>query len=312
MPIQKLSPNFEASVGVEANNYQYNGKELNEDFGLHWSHHEYRWLDLQTNKWTSIDPLADKNNSVSSYSFVHNNPIRYRDPYGLDTLPTFTITATKINKTHSEHIWWHMKQGNQRMVKSTKGNYKPILFGPRNTSGIGDYAYQEGLGTLSYPIMATLSGAGLAIFMPALLNSPPLLAKSNLSIYAVKAIASGSAQGIITGQIDIPDLLGDTFLTPIYSGLLGGFADATYSLKTGNIEIDYFGPGGTKSGSNFLIDFGFSTGVGLYHSASENMFKSFVTTEAKTTPLLLYHLPTSPIMSGVNYGGGVLTKSENK
>jgi len=198
------------------------------------------------------------------------------------------------------------------MVKSTKGNYKPILFGPRNTSGIGDYAYQEGLGTLSYPIMATLSGAGLAIFMPALLNSPPLLAKSNLSIYAVKAIASGSAQGIITGQIDIPDLLGDTFLTPIYSGLLGGFADTTYSLKTGNIEIDYFGPGGTKSGSNFLIDFGFSTGVGLYHSASENMFKSFVTTEAKTTPLLLYHLPTSPIMSGVNYGGGVLTKSENK
>ncbi|QQS29171.1 MAG: hypothetical protein IPM47_20435 [Sphingobacteriales bacterium] len=33
LPIQKLSPNFEASVGVEANNYQYNGIELVEDFG---------------------------------------------------------------------------------------------------------------------------------------------------------------------------------------------------------------------------------------------------------------------------------------
>ncbi|QQS28153.1 MAG: hypothetical protein IPM47_14940 [Sphingobacteriales bacterium] len=45
MPIQKLSPNFEAPVGVKANNYQYNGIELVEDFGLHVNHAEFRTLD---------------------------------------------------------------------------------------------------------------------------------------------------------------------------------------------------------------------------------------------------------------------------
>jgi len=38
LPIQKLSPNFEAPVGVEANAYQYNGKELNEDHGWTTAH----------------------------------------------------------------------------------------------------------------------------------------------------------------------------------------------------------------------------------------------------------------------------------
>jgi RHS repeat-associated protein len=323
LPIQKLSPNFEAAAGVEANNYQYNNKELNEDFGLHWSHHEYRFLDLQINRWTSIDPLTEKINSVSSYCFVHNNPIRFRDPYGLEPdtllnnsdgipdvmLKAFEITATKINKTHSDHIWWYMKKGHQNSLKSTGGYYNRIKFGPRLTADIGDYAYQEGLGTLTYPIMATLSGVGLALFTPAL---PPLLEQSSLSIYGIKAISSGGLQAIITRQIDIPDLLGDTFLTPIYSGLLGGEIDYAFSLRTQTFEFAYFGIGGTKPGTNFLLDFGSSAGTGLYGNASENMFKSFIATEAKTTPLFVFPAVTSPLFSGINYFGSKTANDQNK
>ncbi|QQS29182.1 MAG: hypothetical protein IPM47_20490 [Sphingobacteriales bacterium] len=324
MPIQKLSPNFEAPVGVETNNYQYNGKELNDDFGLHWSHHEYRFLDLQTNRWMSIDPLADKNNSVSGYSFVHNNPIRYRDPFGLDTLPNnpdgipekmleeVVIKATKINNTHSENIRWHMKQGHQRMVKSTKGKYKPILFGPRNTTGIGDYAYQEGLGKLSYPIMATLSGAGLALFAPAM---PPLLEQQSIGILSTKFVASGLMQGLVNNEIDAVDLLGDTFFTPFYSGLAGGLGDFGYNLSSGSYFGRHFGINGTKSGTNFLLDFSFSFGVGLKHTASESMFRSFVGLSKKAETPLYYFLLTSPSMSGLNYGGNLISKQtveENK
>ena len=60
LPIQKLSPNFEAAVGVEANNYQYNGKELTEDFGLHWMDYGARWYNPQINRWGQVDPLAEK------------------------------------------------------------------------------------------------------------------------------------------------------------------------------------------------------------------------------------------------------------
>ena len=311
LPIQKLSPNFEASVGVEANNYQYNGKELNEDFGLHWSHHEYRFLDLQINRWTSIDPLVDKNNDISGYSFVHNNPIKYRDPYGLDTLPTITITASRIYKSrpHSEHILTSMKMGHERMLHFNDGHYKPIKFGPSQTTGIGDYAYQEGLGILSYPIMATLSGAGLSLFLPAM---PPLLEQQSIGILSTKFVASGLMQGLVNNEIDAIDLLGDTFLNPFYSGLGGGVGDAGFDFKKGEFFSSYFGPGGEKSSTNFALDFSFSFGVGLKHTASESMFLSFANLSKNTRTPLSYFIFTSPNMSGLNYGGNWISKQTIK
>jgi len=58
LPIQKLSANFEAPLGVEANNYQYNGIELVEDFGLQVNHAQYRTLNPQTGAWWQIDPMV--------------------------------------------------------------------------------------------------------------------------------------------------------------------------------------------------------------------------------------------------------------
>ena len=80
MPIQKLSPNFEAPVGVEANQYQYNGKELNEDYGLHWMDYGARWYDPQINRWGQIDPLAEKYLNISPYAYAGNNPLFFLDP----------------------------------------------------------------------------------------------------------------------------------------------------------------------------------------------------------------------------------------
>ncbi len=82
MPIQKLSPNFEAPVGVEANAYQYNGIERVEDFGLEVSHAQFRTLDAQTGRWWQIDPMAEKFYVWSPYNSNLNNPIRYNDPKG--------------------------------------------------------------------------------------------------------------------------------------------------------------------------------------------------------------------------------------
>ena len=82
MPIQKLSPNFEAPVGVEANAYQYNGIERVEDFGLEVSHAQFRTLDAQTGRWWQIDPMAEKFYAWSPYNSNLNNPIRYNDPKG--------------------------------------------------------------------------------------------------------------------------------------------------------------------------------------------------------------------------------------
>ncbi|OWY21121.1 hypothetical protein C7N43_14070 [Sphingobacteriales bacterium UPWRP_1] len=87
MPIQELSANFEAAVGVEVNNYQYNGKELNEDFGLHWMDYGARWYNPQINRWGQIDPLAEKYYAWSGYNYVLGNPVKFIDPDGRFIIP---------------------------------------------------------------------------------------------------------------------------------------------------------------------------------------------------------------------------------
>ena len=59
------------------NHYQYNGKELNTDFGLDWLDYAARWYDASIARWSAVDPLAEKYYLISSYAYVANNPLKY-------------------------------------------------------------------------------------------------------------------------------------------------------------------------------------------------------------------------------------------
>ena len=74
--------NFGGSwAGVAGGNrYRYNGKEFNEDLGLY--DYGARWYDPAIARWTSVDPLAEKMVSWSSYNYVFGNPISLVDPDG--------------------------------------------------------------------------------------------------------------------------------------------------------------------------------------------------------------------------------------
>ncbi|QQS29180.1 MAG: hypothetical protein IPM47_20480 [Sphingobacteriales bacterium] len=102
MPIQKLSPNFEESVGVEAYNYQYNGIELVEDFGLQVNHAEFRTLNPQTGRWWQIDPKAEEFYAWSPYNSNLGNPVRFEDKKG-DT-PGGGTEKEPQNKTYTWEV----------------------------------------------------------------------------------------------------------------------------------------------------------------------------------------------------------------
>ncbi|UBM60048.1 hypothetical protein LAG90_05235 [Marinilongibacter aquaticus] len=81
-----------AGVGQNSlyeNRFRYQEKESLALFGLsNIVDSEARYLDRGTGRFWGIDALADKNNGVSGYAYVMNNPLSFVDPFGLDTART--------------------------------------------------------------------------------------------------------------------------------------------------------------------------------------------------------------------------------
>ena len=65
------------------NQYLYNGKELNDDFGLDWNDYGARWYDSSIGRWGGVDPLAEDYEGWSGYNYVMGNPLKFVDPDGM-------------------------------------------------------------------------------------------------------------------------------------------------------------------------------------------------------------------------------------
>ena len=85
MPIRGEWKFVQPQVGG-INNYQYNGKELNDDFGLNWNDYGARWYDASIARWNAVDPLAEKYSPWSSCNYVLGNPIKMIDLDGRDAI----------------------------------------------------------------------------------------------------------------------------------------------------------------------------------------------------------------------------------
>ncbi|MFM9951112.1 MAG: RHS repeat domain-containing protein, partial [Saprospiraceae bacterium] len=70
-----------AQVGTE-NKYQYNGKELVEDFGWNWSDYGARGYDASVGRFMTIDRFAEKYYALTPYGYAANNPVLFIDVNG--------------------------------------------------------------------------------------------------------------------------------------------------------------------------------------------------------------------------------------
>jgi RHS repeat-associated protein len=78
---------------LSENQYQYNGKELNADFGLDLYDYGARWYDASVGRWHGVDPLAEAYLTHSPYNHVRNNPISRFDPNGMNDVESMVRQA---------------------------------------------------------------------------------------------------------------------------------------------------------------------------------------------------------------------------
>ena len=87
--------------------YKYNGKELQDEFGLNVYDYGARMYDPATARWYSVDPLASKYPSISGYAAFNNNPILYVDPDGRENIPALIWAAKNMaNKGIPFGTWY--------------------------------------------------------------------------------------------------------------------------------------------------------------------------------------------------------------
>jgi len=67
-----------------AQNYKYNGKELNESLGLNWYDYGARRYDPAIGRWFTVDKMADDEMQIDKtpYAYSWNSPITLNDPDG--------------------------------------------------------------------------------------------------------------------------------------------------------------------------------------------------------------------------------------
>ena len=116
LPFGKVLNKFE-SWGGSVQPYKYNGKEEESMFGLGLYDYHARLQDQSSQRFMSIDPLAEKYYSFSPYAYCMNNPVKYIDPDG----KKIVVVVGKNQYLYNGNGLTHMRTGRQAVI--SKGSH---------------------------------------------------------------------------------------------------------------------------------------------------------------------------------------------
>ena len=184
------------------NKYQYNGIELNTDFGLLVNEARFRTLDAQLGRWWQIDPEVEQFEAWSPYNSNLDNPIRYDDPKGDNPL-IGAMAAGFI-------VGFVVDVGFQVGAQIHEGGWKNVNFGEVDYLNATISGVSGSMVVLGGASVGTLGASKGGQFALGLLNNA-----------GVGTIESVTKQIVSTGTVDG----GKTVSDAVVSTVTGGHGD---------------------------------------------------------------------------------------
>jgi RHS repeat-associated protein len=127
--------------------YKYNGKELDRMHGLDW--YDYGARNYDGMRFTTMDPLAEKYYSISSYAYCGNNPINAFDPDGTRTYNVRGVDGTTRKETIDDGV------NKSYDIEEQYYSYLLYAFGQQqinDNNEYNDYLEALALGTKGYEV----------------------------------------------------------------------------------------------------------------------------------------------------------------
>jgi RHS repeat-associated protein len=132
------------AAGGTENKIQFMGKEkqdkeFSDGSGLEWSDFGARMFDAQIGRWHVIDPLGEKYQPVSSYSFTSNNPILFVDKDGKDIKPGDNWKGSAYEATYNKLYQQSSFKALTSRFEGTKDRNVILNLQQNDPDGLGRY-----------------------------------------------------------------------------------------------------------------------------------------------------------------------------
>lgn len=144
---------YAETTGEQEQPFKYNGKELDREMQLNTYDYAARYMDPAIGRFTSVDPLAELHYNSSPYAYVLNNPLKYIDPNGCDTIYAFK-DGTEFDRIIAE--------GEDVIIYGPSA--ETVIEGTQSSTSYNLFAYGLGLNATGFSAYAGQRYTGSNVF----------------------------------------------------------------------------------------------------------------------------------------------------